>query len=180
MSYSPTDYLVQQLRDIGFSESEIVEFLNLVYNNLVIYNKDLESQIAYGGNPRYIDAFHLIDDEWEYNIPSLIEWINSNNTTPSSSYLVFQSSNGTLNKLEVDNFGNLVQTIITGVPSITSLIFISPNSTLYSLTVDDSSNFIVTLVFSGSGVTSKIFKSPNGDQYSLTIDNDGNLIQTKI
>jgi hypothetical protein len=178
MNYSPTDYLVQQLRDIGFSESEIVEFLNLVYNNLVIYNKDLESQIAYGGNPRYIDAYHLIDDEWEYNIPSLIEWINSNNTIPSSSYLVFQSPNGTLNKLEVDNFGNLVQTIITGVPSITSLIFISPNLTLYSLTIDDSANMLITLVFSGSGVISKTLISPNGNNYTLTVDDDGNLIQT--
>jgi hypothetical protein len=176
--YNPVDYLVQDLKDRGFSDAEVLEFITIVYNNIVVYNKDLESQIVYGGNPRYIDAFHLVDDEWEYNIPSLIEWINSNNTIPSSSYLVFQAPNGTLNKLEVDNFGNLVQTIITGVPSITSLIFISPNSTLYSLMVDDSSNFIVTLVFSGSGVTSKTLISPNGNSYTLTVDNDGNLIQT--
>lgn len=77
MSYSPTDYLVQELRDIGFVDSEVVEFMNLVYNNIVIYNTDLESQIAYGGNLKYIDAFHLVQDTYEINIPSLIEWIST-------------------------------------------------------------------------------------------------------
>jgi hypothetical protein len=104
----------------------------------------------------------------------------SSTSTPDTGYLVLQSPNGTLYKLEIDNFGNLVQTVVTGISSVLSLIFIAPNLTLYSLTIDNSADMLITLVLSGSGVTSKIFKSPNGDQYSLTIDNDGNLIQTKL
>jgi hypothetical protein len=77
---NPVDYLVQDLKDRGFSDIEVVEFMNLVYNNLVIYNKDLESQIVYGGNYKYIDVFHLVDD---YDITNnyLIEWININSTS---------------------------------------------------------------------------------------------------
>ncbi len=61
------NYLIQQLRDIGFNEFEITVFLTIIYTNLIIYNKDLESQIAYLGNQRYIDAFSLLEDDI-YNI----------------------------------------------------------------------------------------------------------------
>jgi hypothetical protein len=55
-------YIIQQLRDIGFSEDEIESFLTLIYTNYSI-PKDIESQIAYNNNSRYIWAFNMLDED---------------------------------------------------------------------------------------------------------------------
>jgi len=69
------NYFIQQLRDVGFSEYEIVDFLLIVYSNLVVYNKDLESQIAYLENQRYMYAFSLLEDELcNINMNNLTDW----------------------------------------------------------------------------------------------------------
>jgi hypothetical protein len=54
--------LLYQLRSIRFNEDEITEFLTLIYNSLIVYNQDVESQIAQFGNYKYIDAFSLLQD----------------------------------------------------------------------------------------------------------------------
>jgi hypothetical protein len=53
------NYISQYLRDIQFTEDEINELYTIIYDS-VQQSKDIESQIAYSGNYKYINAFSLI------------------------------------------------------------------------------------------------------------------------
>jgi hypothetical protein len=71
-------YIIQQLLDMGFSSSETTSFLTLVYTNKIVYNKDLESQIYQTGNPKYIEAFSILNDSiYVLDDSKLKEWYNS-------------------------------------------------------------------------------------------------------
>jgi len=81
---NPINYIIQQLLDYGFSQSEVIDFLTIVYNCL-ISNKDIESQLGYNHNDKYIDAFYLVSEEI-YEIPTQYwnEWITTVSLLPNS------------------------------------------------------------------------------------------------
>lgn len=54
-------WIVKLLQESGLTETEIVEFLAIVYGGLTL-NQDLESKISYI-NSKYVNAFSLISDE---------------------------------------------------------------------------------------------------------------------
>jgi hypothetical protein len=56
------DYYIKLLRDYGFNDIEILDFLSIVYNCMQS-SKDVESQISYGSNNKYKDVYYQYSDE---------------------------------------------------------------------------------------------------------------------
>jgi hypothetical protein len=85
-------YIIQQLRDIGFSEDEVESFLTLIYTNSSI-PKDIESQIAYSNNSRYIWAFNMLDEDIYGMLGQYFtEYINSLSTEPIDESITIDST----------------------------------------------------------------------------------------
>ena len=75
---NPINYIIRQLSDIGYTTTEITNFLTLIYNNRVKHIRDLESQIAQSGNLRYIEAYSLLNEDINtLDDSKLKEWYNS-------------------------------------------------------------------------------------------------------
>ena len=59
-----TDYINQQLKDIGFTSTEITTFSNIIYDSIE-KSKDIETAINTTGNIRFINALPLfLDVDW--------------------------------------------------------------------------------------------------------------------
>ena len=67
--YNDVYYMSQYLRDIGFNEDEQNEFFEII-KSAVDQSKDIESQITYTGNNKYINAYSLLSNsftsDWDY------------------------------------------------------------------------------------------------------------------
>ena len=59
--YNDIYYMSQYLRDIGFSEDEQNEFFGII-KSAADQSKDIESQIAYTRNSKYIEAYSLLSN----------------------------------------------------------------------------------------------------------------------
>jgi hypothetical protein len=65
------DYLAQNLLAFGLLQVEVTAFLVLIYNYKQV-NADIESQLSYLGNPRYIGAYSFLSEDIE--ILTLDDW----------------------------------------------------------------------------------------------------------
>ena len=79
---NPIYYIIRQLKDYGFTDTEITAFLTVVYTCIIntngINNHDIESTIASNNNRKFIDVFYLVEEDlFSLPISYWKEWYNS-------------------------------------------------------------------------------------------------------
>jgi hypothetical protein len=63
------DYLAQNLLSFGLTQDEVTTFLVIIYEYKKL-NLDIESQLSYLGNLRYIDAYSFLSEDIEILTPN--------------------------------------------------------------------------------------------------------------